>query len=43
MGGAFDSEVGHGAACYFGAYVVDQSFVAQHAGFRCCFDSDPRL
>jgi hypothetical protein len=42
MGGAFNSPEG-GSTCQFDFYAVDQDFALLDTGFRCCFDSDPRL
>jgi hypothetical protein len=43
MGGAYNTQSEYGAACYFDFYVVEASFKLLDTGFRCCFDSDPRL
>ncbi|MCA9624931.1 MAG: hypothetical protein KC731_38165, partial [Myxococcales bacterium] len=42
MGGAYNSPQ-YGATCDFDFYVVDDDFKLLDTGFRCCFDSDPRL
>ena len=43
MGGAYNTPDENGASCDFDFYVVDQQFALIDTGFRCCFDSDPRL
>jgi hypothetical protein len=43
MGGGFNSPDEGGATCQFDFYVVDDTFKLLDTGFRCCFDSDPRL
>ena len=42
VGGAYSSN-DYGATCDFDFYVVDETFKLLDTGFRCCFDSDPRL
>ena len=42
MGGAFNTQTESGATCDFTFYTVDNQFKLFDAGFRCCFDSDPR-
>jgi hypothetical protein len=43
LGGAYITQVEAGATCQFDFYVVNQTFKLLDTGFRCCFDSDPRL
>jgi hypothetical protein len=43
MGGSFNTQDENGAACTFAFYAVDATFQLYDAGFRCCFDADPRL
>ena len=43
MGGAFNTQAESGGRCDFEFYSVSQDFKLYDTGFRCCFDSDPRL
>jgi len=43
MGGSFMTDLEQGATCSFTFYNVSQDFAFRDAGFRCCFNTDPRL
>jgi MYXO-CTERM domain-containing protein len=43
MGGSFSTASEDAATCTFDFYTVEQNFQLLDTGFRCCFDSDPRL
>ena len=42
MGGSYGTADEAGATCSFSFYSVDPLFQLYDAGFRCCFDADPR-
>jgi hypothetical protein len=43
VGGAFSTGSEDGATCDFTFYKVNATFKLYDTGFRCCYDSDPRL
>jgi hypothetical protein len=43
VGGAFSTASEDGARCDFTFYKVSDTFKLYDTGFRCCYDSDPRL